>query len=299
MLTEKLVKRVVGELPKKVPIKVYHDHKMLDFIKNLSQMIPMDYEFESENEKELNLPAIEIKGANLFFHTVPRHSDLESFLLALKMSSELEGNLKKSEVKILTFISPLCPNCKQTVDSLNRIAIKHGFEHHILDVTLFPEIAEMKGVYGVPTIIVNKIIIRSALGERYLEKLILSSLKGNYYDYVVHKLERGEIDDLKILEETEIFAELIAHENFFIRLGAMALIESILKNGGKISKKAKEKIIDMLNHNDGRIREDAIMMLGLIGDKEDISLIERFLGDSNLSEPAKEAIEMIRDRYGD
>uniref|UniRef100_A0A7J2TIF4 Thioredoxin-like fold domain-containing protein n=1 Tax=Archaeoglobus fulgidus TaxID=2234 RepID=A0A7J2TIF4_ARCFL len=299
MLTEKLVRRIIGDLQKSVQIKVYRDQKMLEFVKELSKIIPLEYEFEDEVERELKLPAIEIKGSNLFFHTIPKHSELETFLFALKIVSELEGEIKRSEVKILTFVSPFCPNCRYALDSINKIALKYGFEHHIIDVTLFPEIAQEKGVYGVPTTFVDKIVLRGALGERYLERLLVSSLRGEYYDYVVHKLERGEIEDLKSLEKPEIFAELMAHENFFVRLGAMALIENILKNGKKIGREAKDRIVKLLEHRDKRIREDAMMMLGMVGSKEDISLIERFLGDANLSESAREAIEMIRDRYED
>ncbi|MEM0351141.1 MAG: thioredoxin family protein [Archaeoglobaceae archaeon] len=299
MLTEKIVKRAIGNLSRKIHLKVYGDQKMLEFVKRLSEIIPVDYEFETEFEKEMNLPAIELKGYNLFFHAIPQYSELESFLLAIKMALEFDKKLEEKRAKVITFVSPICPNCKFLLDSMNRIALKLGLEHHVVDVTIFPETAEKAGVQGVPTVFVDKMVFRGALNERGLERLIKLGLEGDYYEYMVHKLERGEIDDLKILvDKTETIVELIAHENFFVRLGAMALIENLQKNGKKISRKAKEKIIRLLEHEDRRIKEDAIMMLGIVGEKEDLNLLENYLMDVNLSESAKEAIEMIREKYG-
>lgn len=297
------VSRILRDLSKKVRIRVYSDIGMLEFVKKLAGMSGLiEYEFVEERENTMNLPGIEIVGTEIFFHMIPQHSELESFLLAIKLASDARGSVDVMKpLKAITFVSSFCPNCRSAVDVVNRVAIKFGLTHHVIGVSHFPELAEKSGVYGVPTVVfVGKIVVRGAFTEHEFEKWIMGEIEGDYYEFIAYKLERGEIEDLKdLVDKTETLAELMAHENFFVRLGAMAMLEKLAKGGTKISREAKEEIKRLLKHEDSRIREDAIMMLGILGDKEDLRILESLAGDESLGDSAREAIEMIRERYGD
>ncbi|MEM0202769.1 MAG: thioredoxin family protein [Archaeoglobaceae archaeon] len=299
MLPEKTVAKVVGRLPRKILLKVYSDKKMLEFVKELATLSDsIEYEFLSEKERTTNLPGIEIANAGIFFHMIPQHSELESFLLAIKLASEAESRAKGS-LEIITFVSSFCQNCRIAVDAVNKVAIKLGLTHHIIDISQFPEIAEKYGVYGVPTVFAGRIVLRRAFTDRDFEKWVTGAMEGDYYEFIAYKLEVGEIEDLgDLIDKTETLAELMAHENFFVRLGAMALLERLAKNGAKISREAREEIKRLLKHEDSRIREDAVMMLGIVGDKEDLCILESLTSDESVGESAREAIQMIRERYG-
>ncbi|MEM0022187.1 MAG: thioredoxin family protein [Archaeoglobaceae archaeon] len=299
MLQEKTVAKVVGHLPKKVLLKVYSDKGMLEFVKKLATLSDsIEYEFLSEKESTTNLPGIEIANVGIFFHLIPQHSELESFLLAIKLASEAESTTRGS-MEIVTFVSSFCQNCRIAVDAVNKVAIKLGLKHHIIDVSQFPDIAEKYGIYGVPTVFAGKIVLRRVFTDQDFETWIRGAMEGDYYEFIAYKLEIGEIEDLgELIDKTETLAELMAHENFFVRLGAMALLERLAKNGAKISREAREEIKRLLKHEDSRIREDAVMMLGIVGDKEDLCVLESLTSDESVGESAKEAIQMIRERYG-
>lgn len=300
MFSDKHIERIIGNLPKKVVLRVYSDKKMLEFVKKLANLSKsIEYEFLEEREPNMKLPGIEIANSGIFFHMIPQHSELESFLLAIKLVSQLETRSNGS-TRILTFVSSLCQNCRTAVDAVNKVAIKLGLAHHIVDVSHFPELAEKYGVYGVPTVFVGKMVLRRAFTEQEFEKWIKGAMEEDYYDFIAYKLEIGEMEDLSnLFDKTETLAELLAHENFFVRLGAMAMLEKLAKNGAKISKETREEIKRLLKHEDSRIREDAVMMLGIVGEKEDLRVLESLVGDENIGESAREAIQMIREKYGD
>ena len=58
----------------------------------------------------------------------------------------------------------------------------------------------------------------------------------------------------------------------------------------------KEDIRKLLKHKDDRIREDVAMLLGEIGDEEDINYLKELMNDKNKNvvEAATEAIEKIK-----
>ena len=61
----------------------------------------------------------------------------------------------------------------------------------------------------------------------------------------------------------------------------------------------KEDIRKLLKHRDDRIREDVAMLLGDIGDEEDISYLEELMNNDenrNVVEAAMEAVEKIKMR---
>lgn len=297
MLPEKTVAKVIGKLPRRVLLRVYSDRKMLEFVKKLANLSDsIEYEFLEKEEPTMNLPGIEIANAGIFFHMTPQHSELESFLLAIKLASTAE--VRNGSARVLTFVSSFCQNCRAAVDAVNKVAIKLGLTHHVIDVSQFPEKAEKFGVSSVPTVFADKIVLRRAFTEKEFEEWIRDAMKGDYYDYIAYKLELGEIEDLKeLVDKAETLAELMAHRSFMVRLGAMALLERLSKNS-KISRGAIEEIKRLLKHEDPRIREDAAMMLGILGDREDIQALESLVGDDRVGESAREAIQMIREKYG-
>lgn len=299
MFPEKTVAKLIGHLPRRVLLRVYSDTKMLEFVKKLTSISDsIEYEFLDENERTMNLPGIEIVNANIFFHALPQYSELESFLLAIKLASNAEIKVKTS-LKVVTFVSSFCQNCRTAVDAVNKVAVKLGLTHHIIDVFHFPEMAEKYAISGVPTVFAGKIVLRSVFTEEEFEKWIRDAMEGDYYDFIAYKLSVGEIEDLnELIDKTETLAELIAHESFLVRLGAMALLEKLSKKGVKISREAREEIKRHLKHEDPRIREDAIMMLGILGDKDDLHVLENLTSDERIGESAKEAIQMIKERYG-
>ncbi len=296
MIPKSLAQRFLKDLKKDVEIRVYRSKDMLRFAEELSKLSErICVEFYDHLEPKLNLPAISV--GNVFFHTIPMHNELESFLFALKIANS--KRIYDYRCDIITFVSQFCPNCRITVDSINRIAMESLIEHHVVDVVMFPDLASKYDVRSVPTTIIGDFRIEGAMDLRDVKSWIEVSLNNDYSTYFADKLMNGELDLVKrtVLSNprlSKVLGELMAHREFIVRLGAMAAIESLWKINPDIVSSAKGEIRSLLRHRDVRIREDAAMMLGMIGNIDDLIFLEEFEDDKDIGEVVREAIKMIR-----
>ncbi|WP_456467625.1 thioredoxin family protein [Archaeoglobus sp.] len=301
MLPVNLVKNFLKDLKREVTLTVFESVEMYEFAKKLTEISnSVKCEFLDYPEPKLKLSAIKLDKSKIFFHAIPQHSELQSFLFALKFVSEKEVR-ESAEINIITFISQFCPNCRATVDAINRLTAKYSIEHHIVDTGLFPDFTEKYEVMSVPTTILSDMRFTGAMNEQEIEKWIKAAINGDYYEYLAEKLMNGEIDQVKRLAEKRNIGRelgrLMSHREFMVRLGAMAALEALHEEKPEITGEAREIIIELLNHEDERIREDAAMMLGIIGSEEDIKNLKELIREGGrIGDSAEEAIENIRRR---
>ena len=263
--------------------------KLEDFLKNL------DIEYRVERNKLQIRPALILKKNNceIVYHAIPIGNELEPFLKTLKILSDSECKAVNGE--IMVFITPTCPICANVVEIVNKVAINKGFKPIIIDATMFPDLAQKFEITAVPTVIINgKMKVIGYISEDDLINLIS---KSNYKNYIIKLLKEGRIEDVKDLaksaEVAKILAELLAFPDLMVRLGAMVLLEQLHPN---LIRYVKGEIRNLLKHKDDRIREDIAMLLGEIGDEEDISYLKELMNDKNKNvvEAAIEAIEKIK-----
>ncbi len=303
MLPVGLVKKFLEDLEKDVTLTVYESREMLDFASRVSEISEhVHAEFVDEPEPYLKLPAIRVGESKIFFHAVPQHSELESFLHAVKLAAEGCCGEGDRATQVVTLVSKICPNCRKTVDSINKLAVKDGLEHHVVDVSAFPEFVERYNVCSVPTAIIGEFRLTGAMDEEEARKWIDAAIRGDSYEYLLEKLMNGEIEEVirfgMVKSVGKELAMLMAHPEFMVRLGAMAAIESLNERKPESLLGAKDVIRDLLMHEDERIREDAAMMLGMIGGEEDAEYLETLRMDGRVGDSIREAIEAIRDRHG-
>ncbi len=299
MLPVELVKKSLEDLEGEITLTVYESKDMLEFVEKLSEVSGrIDIKFIESSEPALKLPAIRVGESKIFFHGIPQYSELESFLYALKLVAK--GCRGGGDFMITTLVSRICPNCRKTVDSINRLAVKKGLEHHVVDVNSFPEMAERYDVCSVPTAIIGEFRLTGAMDEDEIKKWIEAASKGESYTYLLEKLMNGEIDEVirfgMVRDIGKELAMLMAHPEFMVRLGAMAAIESLNEKKPESVAGAKDVIRDLLMHEDERIREDAAMMLGMIGGEEDAKYLETLRMDGRVGDSIREAIDAIRGR---
>jgi len=263
--------------------------KLEDFLKNLN------IKYRIERNKLQIRPALILKknSCEIVYHAIPIGNELEPFLKTLKILSDSECRAVNGE--IMVFITPTCPICSNIVEIVNKVAINKGFKSIIIDAIMFPDLAQKFEITAVPTIIINgKMKIVGYISEDDLINLIS---KSNYKNYIIKLLKEGRIEDVKDLaksaEVAKILVELLAFPDFMVRLGGMVILEQLHPN---LIRHVKEEIRKLLKHKDDRIREDVAMLLGEIGDEEDISYLKELMNDENKNvvEAAIEAIEKIK-----
>lgn len=290
----------LDELKRSVRLRVFKSREIYDYLKRLFEdEKKIVLEFDPNPEPSLSLPGIKIDNSQIYFHAIPKQNELESFINAIKIVAE--GVKEGSEIRIITFVAPVCPNCKATVDSINTLARKYAIEHHVVDATMFHDFAEKHGVMSVPTAFIGKMRFVGALTLSKAEKWIRDAINGDYRDYLVEKLMKGEIEDVKaiVVEEKlgELLGELMGHEEFMVRLGAMATAEA-LEGEEEVVEGVKKAVRKLLTHEDARIREDAAMMLGMLGSEEDVRELENLISEGGrVADSAREAVEEIRRRH--
>jgi len=285
------------ELQRNIKLRVSGSEEIYNHLKNLfSDEDRITLEFEPETR--FFLPGVKIDSSEIYFHAVPEQNELQSFVNAIKI---VAGGVKEgSEIRIITFVTPMCPKCRVTVDAINSLAKKFAIEHHIVDATMFPDFAERYNVMSVPTTFIGRMKFVGAVDLSKAEKYIRDALNGDYRDYLAEKLRGGEMEDVKalVVEERlgELLGELMGHEEFMVRLGAMAAAEALMGEK-EVVEGVRNALRKLLKHEDIRIREDAAMMLGILGGEEDLEELKDLIREGGrVADSAREAVEEIMRR---
>ncbi|MCS7122199.1 MAG: HEAT repeat domain-containing protein [Archaeoglobaceae archaeon] len=283
MFSEILAKKFLENLECKIKLKV-HGREFLYFAKKLSSISrKIEYEFVGENDK-----AIEIDDFKIFFHFQPRGLEFQVFLSVLKICCIFK-KLESRECKVFLYINE-CPACAVVVESVAKACIKSGSELHIF-----------RDFGTVPRTIFCDLEILGILSEREAEKWIFVASEEIYEEYIIEKLREGDLDEVldfvKKKKLGRVLANLTSHKEFFVRLGAMAALEA-LSNDEEVVRDAKDVLLELLKCSDEKVKEDLVMMLGIIGDKEDICYLREIakVGGS-VGEAAEEALEKIMRKW--
>jgi len=91
---------------------------------------------------------------------------------------------------------------------------------------------------------------------------------------------------------------LMTDERLRVRIGTIALLETLKKEDAESIGKAIQPLIPLLKDENPRIRGDVAYVLGLIGDRETIPVLEQMINneDPNVGIIVREAIEDIQSR---
>lgn len=165
----------LDELKRSIRLRVFNSREIYDYLKKLFEdEEKITLEFNPNPEPRLSLPGVKIDNSEIYFHAIPKQNELESFIKAIKIVAE--GVKGGSEIRIITFVAPVCPNCRATVDSINTLARKYAIEHHVVDATMFHDFAERHGVMSVPTTFIGRMRFVGALTPSKAEKWIRDAI---------------------------------------------------------------------------------------------------------------------------
>ena len=113
-------------------------------------------------------------------------------------------------------------------------------------------------------------------------------------------MEKGFLDNIIDMFKHDntlydLIGELIQDERIRVRIGITALMEELKNQDSENISKAIPNILPLLELKDPMLQGDAINLLGIIGDKSAIPLLEKALSDENQDVRllAKEAIDEI------
>jgi HEAT repeat protein len=130
------------------------------------------------------------------------------------------------------------------------------------------------------------------------------SPNNEYFDIktlIADYMEGGMLDNIidMFKHDKSLYAyigELLTDERIMVRIGILALIETLRKEDAENVSRALPSIIPLLKDQSPMIRGDAAYLLGIIGHTDAIPLLEKSLHDehAHIKTIAKEALEEIK-----
>jgi len=309
-----------GRLNEKINITLTLTHGKQDiffeeFCHHLERVFP-DITIKREIDRNRTLPEIRLTE-NLLYSALPLEMELDPFLEALtplkdkefKWPEALLEKLSKIEipVRLKLYVAPSCPHCPAMVRTMVRLAYAcESISLTIVDGTLFPEQASADGVMSAPCLVLNKDIqwignvdpmeVVDMILNQDPSNLSLSALK--------RILEQGRASWIaaRIMEAGKIspaFIELLLHDTWSVRLGAMVVLEEITEKMPDLASRISEPLWQAFEGAGPTVKGDILYALGEAGDPAIESRLRKLvatLDDPELREAGAEALATLISR---
>ena len=272
-------------------------------------------EIKKERKDAADPPSFRI-GSNIFYHILPQEKELDPFLEILSLAAHQEfietddmGEAEKIRIpaELDLFVALQCGFCPTAVRNLSRLALRNGLIRlTIIDAALFPEPAKENDVRSVPTVLLDKQfrwsgsfpmedVIRMMV-QRSPEQLSAGSIQNMLEDGAAGRVAEMMIDYGQIFPS---FYDLLIHEKWPVRLGAMVVMETIAEENIDLAGTAAAPLMQRFKEADASVKGDVLYQLGIIGSPEIIPPLKSILSDSEnpkLKDALEEAISAIDSR---
>ena len=283
-----------------------------EFCDHLAQLVP-NIKITSEDGSTRQPPEIQI-GDGLRYQAIPSGLEMEPFTEALaaldskssSISESIKMKLQRNELPatLTAFISPHCTFCPQVIRQLIPLSMADaGVQLIIVDGTLFPDLALRHKIRSVPTILLDEQFrwtgsvpleeIVDAISTRNPALLGASSLESILKDGQAGHLAAMMLDADEIFPA---FYDLLVHDKWPVRLGAMVVMEEIAKEATGLAAKAITPLWDRFENSADQIKGDILYLFGEIGEQSVISRLGEVIKgayDNEVKEAAQEALEKL------
>jgi hypothetical protein len=283
-----------------------------DFCDNLNHLVPR-IKIAKKGESPQHPPQIVI-GNGLRYQTVPTGHELQPFLEALialdsaswDIAEPAKTRLRKVKLPatLTLFIAPQCTFCPAVVRQLIPLPmVDDKIQLIIIDGTLFPEMTETHKIQAVPTLLLDEQFrwtgsvpleeIINTINTRDPVSLGTASLENILKEGQASHLAAMMLDGEKIFPA---FYDLLIHDKWPVRLGAMVVMEEIADQNPAMASEVIDFLWDRFHPLPDQIKGDILYLLGEIGDRRAVSwLNEVLVGEYNeeVIEAAREALEKM------
>jgi glutaredoxin len=289
-----------------------HYKAFKEFCDHLNHLVP-GIKITKDGDTPQDSPQVVI-GDRLRFQTVPAGHELQPFLEALTVfSSEspaiadpARSMLKKEKLPatLTLFIAPRCTFCPTVVRQLFPLPlVDEKIQLIIIDGTLFPETAQKHKIQAVPTILLDEQFrwtgsvpleeIINTINTRDAASLGAASLENILKEGRASHLATLMLDDEKVFPA---FYELLIHDKWPVRLGAMVVMEEIADKNPAMASEVIDYLWNRFHQLPDQVKGDILYMFGEIRDSRAVLWLDEVLAgnfNEEVKEAAKEAIEKM------
>jgi hypothetical protein len=283
-----------------------------EFCENLTRLAPK-IKITTVQIETQTFPQIHI-GSGLRYQAIPSGYELQPFLEALtaldlgytKLSEPIKHRLKKNKLPafLTIFITPQCTFCPQTVRELNALPItSENIRLTVIDGTLFPEMVADHNIRSVPTILLEDRFrwTGSVAIEELVDAIVTrspSALRPSSLESIIKEGEAGQLAAM-MMEAGFLFPafyDVLTHDKWPIRLGAMVVMEQIIDEDPELAIEALDPLWRRFHQVASQVQGDILHVFGEIGNPRSVSWLESiFAGnfDPEVKEAAREAADKI------
>ena len=287
------------------------DHPFALISCELSTLIPG---LAIEEEKaDTGLPGFRLKD-NITYSALPLDKELEPFLEILaglaSYPQPLSGEIAKTldgidiPVRLTLYIALQCPFCPAVVRTVSALALHcPRIRLHIIDGSLFPEIAAKDGVMSAPCLILDD-------GFRWTGPVAADEILNMALHRDPAQLSPGSLQTIleqgdaawitrQMIEADQIFDGFIAlllHDTWSVRLGAMVIVEGLCESAPELAARLCPILMDRFDEKDIPVKGDILYVLGLAGDEDAGEWIKAklpSLDHRDLADAAEDALETL------
>jgi hypothetical protein len=250
-------------------------------------------------------------GSSLKYQALPTGLEMPPFIEALaaldsgplQVTESIKSRLKENNLPatLTAFIAPQCTFCPKVVSQLIPLSmVESGVQLIVIDGTLFPEAAQTHKIQSVPTILIDDQFrwtgsvpideLIDAVSTRNPALLGAASLESILKDGQAGHLAAMMLDAQKIFPA---FYELLTHEKWPVRLGAMVVMEEIAEKNPAMSSEAISPLWNRFNRVSDQTKGDILYLFGEIADRRAVSWLEEVTAgefDLEVKEAAREAL---------
>jgi thiol-disulfide isomerase/thioredoxin len=203
----------------------------------------------------------------------------------------------------LMLLGTHCPYCPTVLKGLSDL-VKSGVVGKLeaVNIEQHPEIARALGVRSVPWVRIGPFELEGLRSEKELRGWAeTAGTEAGYASYLDEILSTGKIHRaIKLVQNNPdaLKALLLLFSNpetqLNTRIGISAIIESLA--GSELLQGTVDRLGELSQHNDPRIRGDVAHYLGLTGSDKAISYIEHLMGDpdTDVRAIATESLELLK-----
>ncbi len=205
------------------------------------------------------------------------------------------------------YIAMQCPHCPGVVNTIFPLAAFSDKIHlQIIDGTLFPDAAQKAGVMSAPCLILDNGFrwTGAVTAEEVLSMITRRDVSLLSSQTLKTILEQGDADWIsrEMIQAGTLFqgfVQLLLHDTWSVRLGAMVVVESLAEERPELALKLCPLLIRAFDQNDIPVQGDILYALGETGNLETKRWVEkriRNFENEDLKEAAQDAIDAIASR---
>ncbi|GAB6095847.1 hypothetical protein JCM14469_21000 [Desulfatiferula olefinivorans] len=211
-------------------------------------------------------------------------------------------------VHVRVYMAPQCPHCPSVIRTL--IGLTDNYPRirlTIIDATLYEQLANEDHIRSVPTVICDHgVRLTGALTEQEIfdgifkrkpSELSPDSLRAMIESREAENLARMMIDDQMIYPA---FYDLMAHDKWPVRLGAMVVVETIIDGSEALAARLVEEIWDRMEQVSASVRGDWIYLIGMAGgprDRDRLNALQAKTDRADIKESITDALAEMERRF--